>query len=269
MDTQPSKSAITQAEIMDTPQEFHIPEPDPEILKSRLDGILCSISTDADDDIHNVSSIEEERDELPAQDFKDLPRKDLLQATKDWADSQDLLQVLPPLPKTELIQATQDWADRKDEAERQAGLKPCCPLCRTDSHTEAQCVAARFRQACKRKSSEGEESKPGKLSIRNRKNFKRFKRDLGQVVVHGKNTDDLQYVRETDSYSHLFACYLVSAFGTFTEGHKPASHCMVRNEEVMGLWAKFSSQGMTKQAAEEHLMMAYERIQSLFTFCVW
>ena len=57
MDTQPSKSAITQAEVMDTPQEFHIPEPDPEILKSQLDGIFGSISTDADDDIHSVSSM--------------------------------------------------------------------------------------------------------------------------------------------------------------------------------------------------------------------
>ena len=54
---------------MDTPQEFHIPESDPEILKSRLDGIFGSISTDADDDIHSVSSIEEEGDELPAQEF--------------------------------------------------------------------------------------------------------------------------------------------------------------------------------------------------------
>ena len=57
VDTQPSKSAITQAEIMDTPQEFHIPEPDPEILKFLLDGISGSISIDADDAIHSVSSI--------------------------------------------------------------------------------------------------------------------------------------------------------------------------------------------------------------------
>ena len=98
------------------------------------------------------------------------------------------------------------------------------------------------------------------MSIRKRKNFKRFKRDLDQVVVHGKNTDDLQYVRETDSYTHLFACYLLSVFGTFTEGHKSASHCIAGNDEVMGHWAKFSSVGMTKEAAEEHLMMSNERI---------
>ena len=43
IDTQPSKSEITQAEIMDMPQEYHIPEPDPEILKSLLDEIFGSI----------------------------------------------------------------------------------------------------------------------------------------------------------------------------------------------------------------------------------
>ena len=66
IDTQPSKTEITQSEIMDMPQEHHIPKPDLEILKSRLEGIFGSISTDADDDIHSVSSIEEEGDELPA-----------------------------------------------------------------------------------------------------------------------------------------------------------------------------------------------------------
>ena len=45
-------------------------------------------------------------------------------------------------------------------------------------------------------------------------------------MVYGRNTDDVQYVKETDSYSHLFACYLLSAFGTFTEGQESASHIM-------------------------------------------
>ena len=102
-----------------------------------------------------------------------------------------------------MAQATQAWADAKDEAERKAGLKPCCPLCRTDSHTEGQCVAARIRQVRKRKSSAGQDSKPGNVSIRKKKNFKRFKPDLQQVVLQGKNTDDVQYVLEIDGYSHL------------------------------------------------------------------
>ena len=174
--------------------------------------------------------------------------------------------MLPPLPKIDLVQPTQDWANAKDEAERLTGLKLCCPLCRTDSHTEAHYVAARVRQACKRKRLEGDDSKPCKLSIRKRMNFKKFKHNLDQVLIHGKNIDDLLYVREADSYSHLFSCYLLSVFGTFTEGHKSASHCMARNEEVMGLWANFFSESMKKQAAKKHLMMAYEHIYSLLTF---
>ena len=89
IEAQPSKPVITQAEIMDTPctressqEEFHIPEPDPEILQSRLDGIFGSISTDADDDIQSVDSLEDEEEELPAQNFTTLPVKDLTQATK-------------------------------------------------------------------------------------------------------------------------------------------------------------------------------------------
>ena len=76
IETQPSKPVITQAEIMDTPctressqKEFHILEPDPEILQSCSDGIFCSISMDADDDIQSVDSLEDEEEELPAQKF--------------------------------------------------------------------------------------------------------------------------------------------------------------------------------------------------------
>ena len=200
METQSSTSQVTQAEIMDMPctkelvqehlEELHVTEPDPEVLHSRLDDVIGSVSTD-ENDIHSVDSLDEDQDDSPAQGFSTLPKQDL-------------------------AQATQAWADAKDEAKRKAGLKPCCPLCRTDSHIEGQCVAARIRQACKRKSSAGENSKPGNVSIRKKKNFKRFKHDLQQVVLQGKNTDDVQYVLETDGYSHLFACYLLSVFGTFT-----------------------------------------------------
>ena len=77
-------------------------------------------------------------------------------------------------------------------------------------------------------------------------------------MLQGRNTDDVQYVLETDGYSHLFACYLLSVFGTFTEGQKSEGHRMAGNAKVMDLWAKFSSEGMTK-VTEEHLMKAYER----------
>ena len=119
----------------------------------------------------------------------------------DSLDEDQDAQEFSTLPKQDLAQAPQAWADAKDEAERKAGLKPCCLLCRTDSHTEGHCAAARIRQACKRTSSAGEDSKLGNDSIRKKKNFKRFKHDLQQVVLQGRNTDDVQYVLETDGYS--------------------------------------------------------------------
>ena len=69
--------------------------------------------------------------------------------------------------------------------------------------------------------------------MRKKKNFKRFKHDLQQAVLQGKNTDDVQYVLETDGYSHPFACYLLSVFGTFTEGQNSEGHRMAGNAEVM------------------------------------
>ena len=181
-ETQSSTSQVTQAEIMDTSctkepvqghlVELHVAEPDLEVLHSRLDDVIGSVSTD-EGDIHSVDSLDEDQNDSPAQEFSTLPKQDL-------------------------AQATQAWADPEDEPERKAGLKPCCPLYRTDSHTEGQCVAARIRQACKRKSSAGEDSKPSNVSIRKKKNFKRFKHDIQQVVLQGRNMDDVQYVLETD-----------------------------------------------------------------------
>ena len=68
-----------------------------------------------------------------------------------------------------------------------------------------------------------------------KKTFKRFRQDLHQVVVEGKRTDDLKYVMETDDNSHLFACYLVSIFGHYTQGQKSNDHHMAGNKEVMDL----------------------------------
>ena len=159
--------------------------------------------------------------------------KVLSQATKDWAETKELPQELPALHKKDLVQDSLDWEKAKDEVEKRAGIRPYCLFCRTDSHAEAHCVAARIRHASKRKSSDGEDSKPGNVTIRKKKNFKEFRRDLEQVVVKGRNTDDVQYMKEADSYSHLFACYLLSAFGTFTEGQMSASHCMAGNKEIL------------------------------------
>ena len=97
-----------------------------------------SISTDADDDVQSVDSLDDEQEELPVQNFTTLPMKDLTQATKDWAETQDLPQEFPALHKKDLVQDSLDCEKSKDEVEKRAGIKPYCPLCRTDSHTEAQ-----------------------------------------------------------------------------------------------------------------------------------
>ena len=84
--------------------------------------------------------------------------------------------------------------------------------------------------------------------------------DLEHVVVKGKNTDSLQYLMETEDNTQLFAYYLLSVFGSVTEALKSEGHDMTGNEDVMALWAKYSIEGLTKVAAEEHLMMAFEHV---------
>ena len=140
--------------------------------------------------------------------------------------------------------ASKAWANAKIEAEIQAGIKPCSSRCGMDSHTEVQCTASLGRNAIKRKSSDCEDSKPGKISIRKRKKFKRFRQDLHQVVIEGKCTDDLQYVIEIGDNSRIYAYFLLYVFGDFTRSHR--DHYMFENKEVMALWEKFMHDGMTR-----------------------
>ena len=65
--------------------------------------------------------------------------------------TQQLPQELPVLHKKDLVQDSLDWEKAKDGVEKRAGIKSYCSLCRMDSHTEAQCVAARTQHASKRK----------------------------------------------------------------------------------------------------------------------
>ena len=65
---------------------------------------------------------------------------------------------------------------------------------------------------------------------------------------------------ETDDNTCLFVYFLLSRFGDVTEALKYRGHHMTGNVEVMALWARFSSEGMTKMAVEEFLMMAYEQV---------
>ena len=126
-----------------------------------------------------------------------------------------------------------------------------------DSHTEAQCPAGELHQASKHKNSGPVDSKPGNSG---KMDFKRFSLYLEQVVVKGKNTDSLQYLMEKDHSTQLFAYYLLSVFGSATEALKSEGHSMTGNEEVVAFWAKFTSEGLAKEAAEEHLMMAFEHV---------
>ena len=107
------------------------------------------------------------------------------------------------------------------------------------------------------KSSDSGDSKPGKPG---KKDFKWFKSDLAQAVVKGRNTDGLQYIIETDDNTHLYAYYLLFCFGSLTEALKAEGHHMTRNEEVMALWVKFTSEGLSRKDAEELLMVAYKNV---------
>ena len=130
-----------------------------------------------------------------------------------------------------------------------------------DSHSEEKCFAALIKQV-KRKNSDIEDSDPGKfkVEIKKKRTFKKFKRDLKQVVIKGRSTNGLQFVMEVDNSPSVFALYLLSVFGDFARSHSAEGHQMGDNAEVMDLWARYSSEGLRKISAEELLMKSYEQV---------
>ena len=110
---------------------------------------------------------------------------------------------------TSEAEASKAWADAKAKTEVKAGIKSCCSRCRTDSHIEGQCTASSSRTASKRKISSGEDSKPGKISIGKKKNFKH---DLHQVVVEGRKqmTRSMSWRQLTICIFLRAICYLFS-----------------------------------------------------------
>ena len=122
-----------------------------------------------------------------------------------------------------------------------------------DSHSDADRPAASPEQTNKRKNPDAEDSKHGKVAVRKKKSFKRFRHDLEQVVIRGKCTSGLQYILETD-HKNLYASYLLSVFGDFAGAHGTVSHKMADNPEVMDLWEQYSGE----ETAEEALRMTYE-----------
>ena len=71
----------TKEPVQEHLEELHVTEPDREVLHSRLDDVIGSVSTD-EDDIHSVDSLDEDKDDSPAQEFSTLPKQDLAQATQ-------------------------------------------------------------------------------------------------------------------------------------------------------------------------------------------
>ena len=98
-------------------ENLNITEPDPELLKSCLNNVFGGpVSPDPEEDAESISSIEE---------YQEVSSE---------------------------AEASKAWADAKIEAEVQAGLKPYCSRCGTDSpHTEVQCTASSGRNDIKRK----------------------------------------------------------------------------------------------------------------------
>ena len=58
--------------------------------------------------------------------------------------------------------------------------------------------------------------------------------------------------------SRIYAYFLLYIFGDFTRGNR--DHNMFENKEGMNLWEQFSNEGMTRVAAEEHLMWANSKV---------
>ena len=160
------------------------------------------------------------------------------------------------------------WAERSASEDRgsthikaKSGFKPFCPRCKVDSHSEEECWNAVCKPSNKRKLSIGV-SKPGKGVTKSKKSrtISRFKQDLQKVVLLGKITDEFRYVMEYANRNEVYACFLLSSFGDFAEYHSVAGVAMADNPEVMELWARYSGEGKSKDAADRQLKWFNEQI---------
>ena len=170
------------------------------------------------------------------------------------------------------------WADRSAPEEQgiskikvKSGSKPYCPQCKVDSHSEEECWNAVCKPSNKRKLPI-RDSKPGKGATKSKKSrtIKRFKQDLEKVVCKGRITDELRYIMEYDNRNELYACFLLSNYGDFSEFHSVEGLAMASNQEVMDLWARYSGEGKSRDAVEGQLRWYNDQIKSLFAFfCSW
>ena len=130
-----------------------------------------------------------------------------------------------------------------------------------DSHSEEECWNAVCKPSNKRKLSIGI-SKPGKgvTKAKKSRSISRFKQDLQKVVCGGKMTDELRYVMEYANRNKVYACFLLSNFGDFAEYHSVAGVAMADNPEVMELWARYSGEGKSRDAADRQLRWYNDQI---------
>ena len=170
--------------------------------------------------------------------------------SKDWADSAEETGESSAAGS----EKPQEPCQHKPEETPQVKFKPYCPRCRLDSHSEAQCWQSICKTANKRKHPVGV-SKPGKGAPKSKRGrtITRFKQDLEKVVCKGRITDELRYVMEYENRNELYACFLLSNYGDFAEFHSVEGLAMASNPEVMDLWARYSGEGKSQDAADIQL----------------
>ena len=185
------KPVISQEEILNTPGESaqesplisepnsegsdeHIPEPNPSPKKTAstptLQDTLQSIrgseysATSEVEDIRSVASQSEKSLPSPLSAEENIQNATEAKGTEGPGDSSQM-----------------SWGGKMDKT---AGVKTYCPRCRVDYHSEEECFAALIKQV-NRKNSDIEDSEPGKfeVEIKKKRTFKKFKRDLEQVVI--------------------------------------------------------------------------------------
>ena len=141
------------------------------------------------------------------------------------------------------------WGDDSTASPKPEVKKPVlfCPRCKVNSHSEEECMASVIEEANKKAFSTG----VGKKGKKNNVTFKKFKSDLELVVLRGKNTDGVQYVREMGDRIEAFALYLFLIFGDYTCADRGEIR-MSGNQEVMDLW-RWCSKSMDKTAAKDRL----------------
>ena len=218
------------------------PDATHEILKNLepfANGSLANIMVE-DCQIHSSLDVQEENTEPEKQ-------------SKDWADSNKETGE----PSATGSEKPKESSQHKSQETPQVKFKPYGPRCRLDSHSEAECWQSICKTANKIKLPVGV-SKPGKGAPKPKtgRTFGRFKQDLEQVVLRGRNNTDFQYIMEVDNREDIYAQFLLMTFGNINEVRSLENIAFRDCQEVMELWARYSSEGRTKDDAEEQLKMA-------------